>query len=288
MQTEGVRKAMFAGSWYPADAADCEREINSFLAEGEFAPPRSTNLTGGIVPHAGWYFSGGIAAKVLRCLQQAPPSPPDAVLLFGMHLGPNANFVMMPEGSWSTPFGNLAVDGALAAELVKHADFKLETPREFTQDNTIELQLPFIKYFFPETEVVAVGVPADHRAIDFGRSAADAVRKMGRKVRVIGSTDLTHYGDNYGFVTKGTGAAAVQWVKEENDRRVIEAMLDMDAERVLIEARENRNACCSGAAAASLAAAKGLGAGEAQTIAYTTSYDKSPGDSFVGYVGIVF
>jgi AmmeMemoRadiSam system protein B len=49
-----------------------------------------------------------------------------------------------------------------------------------------------------------------------------------------------------------------------------------------------QNACCSGAAATAIAAAKQLGAQQGETIAYATSYDKSSGSSFVGYVGIVF
>jgi MEMO1 family protein len=77
-------------------------------------------------------------------------------------------------------------------------------------------------------------------------------------------------------------------VRTENDRRVIEAMLAMDPDRVISEALANNNACCSGAAATAIAAAKRIGAGKAETIAYATSYDKSPGDSFVGYAGIVF
>ena len=54
------------------------------------------------------------------------------------------------------------------------------------------------------------------------------------------------------------------------------------------EALSSHNACCAGAAATAIEAAKHLGADRAESIAYATSYDKSPGDSFVGYVGIVF
>jgi hypothetical protein len=105
---------------------------------------------------------------------------------------------------------------------------------------------------------------------------------------VIGSTDLTHYGYNYGFVTKGTGSQALDWVRNENDRRVIDSMLAMDPEKVIAEGLSNQNACCAGAAATAIETAKNLGADQADQIAYSTSYDKSPGDSFVGYVGIVF
>jgi hypothetical protein len=99
---------------------------------------------------------------------------------------------------------------------------------------------------------------------------------------------LTHYGFNYGFTSHGTGASAGQWVKAENDRRIIEAMLAMRPEAVIDEANTSHNACCAGAAATAIASALQLGATRAEKLAYATSYDKSPGDSFVGYVGIVF
>ena len=56
---------------------------------------------------------------------------------------------------------------------------------------------------------------------------------------------------------------------------------------VLAEALASQNACCAGAAATAIETAKQLGADQADEIAYATSYDKSPGESFVGYVGIV-
>ena len=107
-------------------------------------------------------------------------------------------------------------------------------------------------------------------------------------MKVLGSTDLTHYGHNYGFAPKGTGSNAVDWVKNQNDQRVIDALLALEPERVIQEATANQNACCAGAAATAISAGKALGASQADTIDYTTSYDKSPSDSFVGYVGIVF
>ena len=79
----------------------------------------------------------------------------------------------------------------------------------------------------------------------------------------------------------------MDWVRNENDRRVIDAMLALEPENVIAEAQTRQNACCAGAAATAIEAAKHLGADQADELAYATSYDKSPGDSFVGYVGIV-
>jgi AmmeMemoRadiSam system protein B len=84
------------------------------------------------------------------------------------------------------------------------------------------------------------------------------------------------------------GKEAVAWVKAENDRRMVEALRALAPKRVIEEALSHQNACCAGAAAAAISAGKALGADSAEVVAYGTSYDKNPGDSLVGYAGIVF
>jgi AmmeMemoRadiSam system protein B len=281
-----LRKSVFSGSWYPADEQACEDQIHQFLQAGKNQSSAVSNPVGGIVPHAGWFFSGSIACNVIHRLAQA--SSPDVVVLFGMHLHPGSPRFIMPEGEWETPFGPLKVDTALATELTRQYPFQLESPMRFQQDNTIELQMPFIRYFFKDVRVVAMGVPAVDETLALANSVVATANDLGLSMIVIGSTDLTHYGPNYGFTSKGAGAEAVDWVREENDRRVIEAMLRMDPQAVIQEGLANDNACCCGAAAAAIAAGKALGAQKADKLAYATSYDKSPGDSFVGYVGILF
>lgn len=281
-----IRKAILAGSWYPGSASGCEKEIKAFLKDDSQKTLSGSVLTGGIAPHAGWYFSGSIACNVIRCLKDEPP--PDVFVVFGMHLHPSSPSYIMTDGGWETPFGVIEIDNPLATALVEQFSFQIETANNFTQDNTIELQLPFIKYFFENTKLVPIGVPPTPHALEIGKAVADISRHLGLRIKIIGSTDLTHYGPNYGLVTKGIGSKALDWVRNENDRKVIDAMLDMDPQAVINEALASNNACCSGAAATAIAAAKALGAEKAETIAYATSYDKRPGDSFVGYVGIVF
>ncbi len=281
-----LRKAVFAGSWYPADAVECETQIKSFLEEGRQHTRGMENPVGGIVPHAGWYFSGSLACNVIYRLSMG--APVDVVVVFGMHLHGRSPRFIMPEGSWETPFGLLAVDTALAGELTRRYRFQIETTTRFQQDNTIELQMPFIKYFMGDARVVAMGVPPSEETLAVARSVVEIAREQNLAIAVIGSTDLTHYGPNYGFTDHGCGQKAAEWAKNENDRRVIDAMLRMDAMDVIHEGLANDNACCSGAAAAALTAGKALGAETAEMLAYASSYDKSPGDSFVGYVGILF
>ena len=282
-----LRRAVFAGSWYPGTAAACEAEINRFLSADRRPTASVPNPVGGIVPHAGWAYSGAIACSVVQATSAAGP-PPDVVAVFGAHLHASSPSVLMPTGFWETPFGPLPVAAELAAELSTRFPFRIETSTRFAQDNTIELQLPFIKYFFPKASLLAAGLAPTEASLEVADFVVDLCRRHGLGLRVIGSTDLTHYGEHYGFTGHGTGAEAVTWVRDENDRLVIDAMLALDPQRVMAEARSRQNACCPGAAAAAIQAGRSLGATKAETLRYATSCDRSPGDSFVGYVGVVF
>lgn len=279
-----LRKANFAGSWYPRSASGCEEEIRKFSKESQLVVDPGIKLTGGIVPHAGWYFSGRIACNVIEALSKG--ERPDAVIIYGMHLHPASPCYIMTEGAWETPLGEMVIEENIANEVAGR--FEFDTTGQFNHDNTIELQLPFVRYFFGDVKFVPLGVPPVVESLEIGRAVAEIALRSGLTIKVIGSTDLTHYGLNYGFIPKGTGSDAVKWVYQENDRRIIEAMTAIDPERVIHEALERQNACCSGAAATALATAKALGADKAQCVAYASSYEKSPGDSFVGYAGILF
>ena len=281
-----VRKADFAGSWYPAESKACEREIQRFLGEGEHTALLGSEFVGGIVPHAGWYYSGSIACNVIHNLSRG--TAPEVIMVFGMHLHPDSDLYIMADGAWETPFGEIEIHRNLAEKLLERFDFQVETSRHYHPDNTIELQLPFIKYLFPDVKIIPIGAPPTPTSLEVGRTVADIASELGLRIKVIGSTDLTHYGTNYGFTSHGRGSSAVDWVKNSNDSRIIETMLAMDPVKVIDEALANQNACCAGAVATAIAAAGRLGAQRAQTVVYATSYDKSPADSFVGYVGIVF
>lgn len=281
-----VRKSDFAGSWYPGRASDCREIIEEF--EKDRVPrvlPEGTGL-GGIVPHAGWFYSGRIACSVISCLRDEVQ--PDTVVVFGRHLHSGSGNFIMKEGKWATPLGELEIDRELGETLVSEFPFRVETASDYEPDNTVEVQLPFIKYFFPEAKILPLGVPPVAASLKIGERVGELSQARATKTLIIGSTDLTHYGYNYGFTPKGVGKDAVEWVKTQNDRAVINLMLQMDAGEVIRESLKNGNACCSGAAATAIAGVKKMGAKYAHELVYTTSYDIRPDSSFVGYVGIVF
>ena len=111
---------------------------------------------------------------------------------------------------------------------------------------------------------------------------------------MVGTTDLTHYGPRYGFTPKGVDAEAMAWAKNDNDRRFIDLVLEMKAGELVPEAATHRNACNSGAAAATISAVKALGATTGVLLEHTTSREVLGGEmssgepDSVGYAGFVF
>jgi AmmeMemoRadiSam system protein B len=182
--------------------------------------------------------------------------------------------------------GDIEIHTDFVNKLVKRVNTRKESPS--SGDNTVEIQLAMLKYFFPDAKLLALRSPLSRRAQELGEAVADIARTEGISIGAIGSTDLTHYGPNYGFLAKGVGPKAVEWVKKENDKGFIDRALRMDIEGLLKHAQENDSACSAGAAASAIATCKALGAKKGTLLDYYTSYDIMPDDSFVGYAGILY
>jgi MEMO1 family protein len=275
-----IRERMLPAGWYPDSDSGCRAEIEQFVAGVAPLAP-GTKIFGGIVPHAGWYFSGKAAARVFFLAANA--TQPQVVAVFGGHLGGNSPPLLVTDEAWKTPLGNLA----LATEFYEPLKKRLTLGEEYPGDNTIEVQLPMVKYFFPNARVLAVRAPQSPKAMELGEAVVAVAQELKISLLVIGSTDLTHYGPNYGWAPKGLGPEAVKWVKEVNDKRFIQETLKLNEAGMLQAAREDQSACSPGGAAAAVAAAKKLGAKKAILADYYTSYDIIPADSFVGYAGIL-
>ncbi len=281
-----IRRPSFAGSWYPKKESEVRQEIAQMLKVAFPCPEDGKEPVGCIVPHAGWYYSGRLALSTLKCLSAG--KRPDTVVLFGHHLAERYPNIIMPKGIWQTPLGDLEIDSELGESLLKEFSFEVESEYSHSPENTVELQLPFIRYLFGGVKILPIGIAPKEENLTIAKRLVELTKEMNREVKVVGSTDLTHYGSNYGFMPAGRGEKAVKWVKEENDKRIVELFLKMDPKAVMGEAKERHNACCPGAAASAIEASLRLGGNTAKVIGYYTSYDVLANESFVGYVGVVY
>jgi AmmeMemoRadiSam system protein B len=278
-----IRPAFLAGQWYPDDAAECRRAIAAVDVTGVEPGP----VRGLVAPHAGWAYSGTAAVRGWATLAESRPDA-DLVVVFGSHrseAGPSTVFLGT---AWDTPLGPVEIPRELAATLLGLCDLEEEPLEPARPDNGVELHLPLLKHFFPRAQLLMVGVAASPVAIEIGETAGSLVDGAGRKAVFVGSTDLTHYGPNYGATDHGSGDGAVRWVRDENDRGFIDRVLAKDAGGLLAHAREHDSACCPGAVAATLAALGAVGHAPApRLVDHYLSCDVHPHASFVGYASIV-
>ena len=284
-----VRRPVVANAFYEGDAARCERAIENCLRD--YTPPEGLGrVMGGVVPHAGWVFSGATAGKVFLTLQKY--AGPETVVLFGaVHRWGGSRPVVDGHDAWATPLGDVPVDHELGDAVMSAGDGGLaRDTAAHAEEHSIEVQVPFIRKLLPDARILPIAVPPAPGAAEAGTAVARAVAASGRSAVVVASTDLTHYGMSYYGPAHGPLPGALPWVKD-NDRRFIRLVEKLDAEAIVPEAQANHNACGAGAVAAAVRAAAEMGASEARLLEYTTSYDVMGGrgaDSAVGYAGLVF
>jgi hypothetical protein len=290
-----ARRPIVAAQFYPGSEKQCRAEIADCLTDRPVTVKLPEKIVAGIVPHAGWTFSGDLAGMVFAAIEKANKTV-DTFVIFGAvhsHIGSAA--AVYDAGSWFTPMGEIKNDEELAAAIIKKSPVAKSNPDAHRYEHSIEVQIPFIQYLFKNAKIVPIMTPPADSAVQLGTDVAECIKSAGdKKIVCIGSTDLTHYGPRYGFDPQGSGPSGIKWAKEVNDRAFITLAVEMRAERILTESMENQNACGPGAAAATIAVAKALGKTKGILLAHTHSnevMEKKFGQSSeesVGYAAIVY
>ena len=292
-----IRPPFRAGMFYPADEASCRQEAKDAFSAAPSDEIPSPRALGGIAPHAGWAFSGPLAAGTIRALID-PDAPPTTVILFGAdHVGRVNRGEVWTGRAWRTPLGDVEIDTELAAELLERVGPRLlrSNPAAHEQEHSIEVQVPLLAFWAPGTKIVPIAMPPDPLSIEAGEKIGDVLADRPGRVVLLGSSDLTHIGGHFGPPPDATLAA--EPYARKNDRRMLDRIEALDATAVLTEAAAHHNACGPGAIAATIAATKKLGATPAttKTLHYTNSaeilrhqYPTDRDDATVGYASVVF
>jgi hypothetical protein len=296
--------------FYPADPAWCRalaKELTtvSFTAgqgasdavETTRMPAADRGWLGGVVPHAGWNFSGAIAGLTIATIARGRPEV-DLVVVFGaIHtpLPTSSSAVLDSFQRWDVPGSDTCqVDAELRQRLGEMPDRLCITDNRFHwREHAVEVELPLVRSVWPRAAILPVEIPPNQKASEVGRRTAQLVARANLKAVYLASSDLTHYGPAYGFTPAGVGTDALQWAKE-NDRSVVDLVLARRDEAIVPEVLLHRNACGAGAIAAMLAACNEQGAGDARLLRHATSFETGTAaglvqrpDNAVGYASIV-
>lgn len=286
------RQPYRAGSFYEAGEDACRRSASKILDEAAVPSDLPEALFGGLVPHAGWVFSGLTAAMTLKAL--ATRGRLGRVVIFGAdHWGTSAGAAVYDKGAWQTPLGEVTVDEELAEALLKGCSGLRADSAAHAREHSIEVQLPLMQVACADVRIVPINISPAPDSVQIGREVGKVLAEDFPGASVIGSTDLTHYGPQYGFTPGGVGTDGLEWARQ-NDERVLKFIEAMQAEKVIEEAAAHQSACGAGAVAATIAACSTMGATAGLTLEYATSAEVvqrvygQRSDDAVGYAAVVF
>ncbi len=264
-----MRRAAVAGSFYEAEKSRLEDQLKDCFAG--VTREEKENVLGAVVPHAGYMYSGGVAANVYAKLPTA-----DTFVILGPNHQGIGSLIAVSKDRWVTPLGEVEVDKDFVDALPKRIIDVDETAHKY--EHSIEVQLPFLQFLFDKNfqfVPICMGLNDEETTREVGEDLANTIAKFNKKVVVIASSDFTHYEPDR--------------IAREKDEYVIEAITELDVAKFYNRIYErNSTACGVGPIAAMMHAAKKLGAKEGELIKYATSGDII-GDrsSVVGYGGII-
>lgn len=263
------RNPAVAGQFYPGTKGSLAQEVARFLEAG--VKPRKT--LGAIAPHAGYIYSGAVAGKVFASVIV----PKRCIVLCPNHTGVGARAAVWPRGNWSIPTGEIPVDEALAANLIKSCPDLEEDMTAHIGEHSLEVELPFLLARQPDLAIVPICISrVGHDGIRrIGEAISKVIKEESGDILLVASTDMNHYEEE-----KRT---------KEKDNLAIERVLALDPEGLVEVCASKRISMCGVLPTAVLInACKALGATKATLVAHATSGDVSGDrDAVVGYAGFI-
>ena len=274
-----IRPPAVAGSFYPSGAEELGRlmdecfESSPLGPQGEKSP--SSSLIGGLVPHAGYIYSGPCAAHFYARLE---PSVQRVILLGVNHQARGYRAALSPADFWQTPLGTVSIDRELSDWLQGQVNFLKPDEAAHAHEHSLEVQLPLLQRVLGEFSLIPISLAhvslAECR--ELGTAIAEIVHKQPAvRIVMIASTDLSHY-----LSPQKTVAL---------DGIALEHVLALDPDGLVAAAeRDNITMCGLLPTAVLLFAANRLDVKHVSLLKHCHSGDVTPMRRVVGYASVAF
>jgi AmmeMemoRadiSam system protein B/AmmeMemoRadiSam system protein A len=269
-----------AGNWYPGDPDELKATVDGFLSKVEAVDGEPIGL---VVPHAGYQYSGQVAAYGFKQMEGVPYDV--AVIISADHQPPISNPISVwAEGGFETPLGVVPVDQPLAKALME-ADPQIKfDPAAHEQEHMIEIELPFLQRVCPTCKIVPIlmGTEDDKTT----QALAEALLSVlpGRRAVIIASSDLAHYPDYQNAIRVDNEVlGAIETGDPARVRSTIDQMMAKGITNLVT------CACAEAPILVTMRVAQGLGANTTTVLDRSTSGDQPGGDQsqVVGYGAVM-
>lgn len=266
-----LRTPAVAGKFYPDDPRKLSRQIQNFLQAESSA--EKTLCRACLVPHAGYLYSGHVAASVFARI-----ALPKRIIVLGVrHFPYGAEAAILSEGAWRTPLGDAPIDSKLAARISQTCPLLTEDSVAHQSEHSLEVQLPFLQQLAPGFSFVPIALGTIHfeSLVSIGE-ALGKILSSEPDLLLLTTSDFNHYQDD----------AATR----RKDHLAIEQILRFDPRGLFDVCRKKEISMCGlGPAVAMLTALNYIGSNRVELVKYATSADVSGDTSaVVGYAGLIF
>jgi AmmeMemoRadiSam system protein B/AmmeMemoRadiSam system protein A len=265
--SQGVRKSLLAGSWYPKDPVALSRLLDHFFKNVPVASLPEGKPLAIIAPHAGYAYSGQVAAYAYTLLQHEDFET--VVILSPSHRFGFSGCSIYPKGGYETPLGIAEVDAFLAAEIGKATGFGY-IAHAHKAEHAVEIQVPFVQKVLPQAKIVPIvmGRPNKTTVLRLVKGLKTAL--AGKKAVVIASTDLSH------FLSKDEA--------NKTDQSTIALIQEFKTDELIGRCEKGENLMCGGGPVVT-ALLYGKDMGDVAVLRYADSSQVSQDESqVVGYL----
>ncbi len=269
MCAERIRESVIAGTWYPGHPKTLRAEIVRYLDQAEPVKPKG-DLVSLVVPHAGYMYSGGVAAYAYKQLEDTHFER--VLILAPSHRAHFRGTSTYNLGGYKTPLGVVPLDQEIVDALLEHEPFFGYFPEAEDGEHSLEIQLPFLQVILKDFKLIPVIM--GEQSLELCSKVAEVIGTLcrGKRVLLVASSDLSHF-HSYREA-------------RELDQRVVERVRAFDPEGLSRELYQGTcEACGGGPIVTAMLAARNLGADTARVLHYANSGDVTGENSgVVGYM----
>ncbi len=274
-EAKDLRQPALAGTWYPGDPERLRGLINEFLSKVD-AGPLEGELLALIAPHAGYVYSGQVAAFAYKQLKGK--SFRRVIIIGPSHYVSFKGVAVDLQSAYGTPLGTVPVDKPFAQELLSASSGIQWIPEAFKREHSLEIQVPFLQTVLKDFTIVPVLMrdPDELVCSSLAERLTKTMRKSQEKTLILASTDLSH------FHTSEEAKLL--------DRKFIDNLRALDPKGMIRSLVSGEcEACGAAPTVAAMLSARDLGANQTVVLRYANSGDVT-GDTkqVVGYLSAAF
>ncbi|MDD4879763.1 MAG: AmmeMemoRadiSam system protein B, partial [Candidatus Omnitrophica bacterium] len=270
-----IQKPAVAGSFYPAESVLLAGQINNYLNDAK-PEPVNGNIIALISPHAGYIYSGPVAAYAYKAISGKQY---DTIVVIGIsHHVLFDGVAYLEKDFYRTPLGDVPIDLEFTRKLARaEKNVLCKNPHAFEEEHSAEVEIPFLQMSVKDFKIVVLlmGRPDYVTCNKLARGIVKTIKESGRRALIVASTDLSHYFKYDDAIAK--------------DRVTLSELLNFDASRFAEAASAGEcQLCGSGPVVTAMIVGKDLGADKIQILKYANSGDTAGDKSrVVGYASAV-